>query len=452
MKLKVLILDDEQRICIELCDFLTRKGILAESAHLPSVALSLLDSSTYDILILDLKLPEMDGLEFLKIVKKRFPELEVILISGHGDMDTVIQALRSGATDYLKKPFRQSELNIAIERTSKFVHLQQRVKDLKDECSLISKELAEDTEKAFIGESTQIKAVLDEAMRVASFTDTSVLISGESGTGKEIIARIIHYASIRKSKKFCPVNCAAIPENLIESEFFGYKKGTFTGAVADKKGYLESCNGGTLFLDEISEMPPLIQSKLLRVLEERKFLKLGTDSEVRVDIRFICASNKDLNYLQEKGDFRSDLFYRLSSYHIHIPALRERKEDIKPLLNHYLKYFCARFGLRPPLLDPSLVSHLESYHFPGNVRELKNLVERALIINKDRVLKAEDFPLIGSAQPESTPLSNSSGLKENQKRQVISALERTNYNQSQAAKLLGISRHALIRLIKKYQL
>ncbi|PKN79137.1 MAG: DNA-binding response regulator [Candidatus Cloacimonetes bacterium HGW-Cloacimonetes-1] len=447
MELKVLILDDEQRISEELRDFCTRKGFIAKTADRPSLAFTMLENEDFDVLILDVKLPEMDGLQVLEIVKTKHPDLEIIVISGHGDIDTVIQALRSGAIDYLKKPFRLNDLMIAIERTTKFVHLRQNIKALKTDNSLISAELERSIEKNFIGESPAIRTILQDAIQVAAFADTSVIINGESGTGKEIIARIIHYASPRKARKFCPVNCAAIPDNLLESEFFGYKKGTFTGALSDKKGYLELSEGGTLFLDEISDMPANLQSKLLRAIEEKSYMKLGTGTENKVDLRFLSATNQDLEALVASGGFRNDLYYRLAAFKITIPPLRERKEDIEPLILYFARYFCQRNGLPIPAIDKSLVDELWHYDFPGNVRELKNLVERALIINRSGKLGINDFPVYNA------PGSNANqGLIQNQVEQLKAALKASHNNQSKAAESLGISRFALIRLMKKYDI
>lgn len=445
--MKVLILDDEQRIILELSEFLVRKGFTVKSTQKPSSAFALLAAEDFDVLILDIRMPEMDGIEVLKQVKLGYPNLEVILISGHGDMDTVIEAMRLGASDYLRKPFRQNELLIAIERTAKFIGLQRKLTELKDDNSLISKELEKRVEKNFIGESKVIRRLLEDTIHLASFADTPIIITGESGTGKEIIARIIHYASPRKDKKFCPINCAALPETLVESEFFGYKKGTFTGALQDKKGYLELSQGGTIFLDEIADMPPLLQSKLLRVLEEKKFMKLGTNSEVPVDIRFIAATNRDLDKEMLEANFRKDLFYRLAAYQIHIPPLRERTEDIEPLIKYFVSFFCERNRIPVPKLDPALLRDIVHYPFPGNVRELKNLVERALIINRNGTLSIDDFPMFDTSE---SPTESTLDIL--QMEQIKKALKEADNNQSQAAKALGISRYTLIRKIRKYGL
>ncbi len=445
MEISVLILDDEQRIIHELSEFLVRKGFRVKTAQTPTAAFKLLNQEQFDVLILDVRLPEMDGLQVLKLVKADHPDLEVILISGHGDMDTVIEALRSGASDFLKKPFRQTELMIAIERTAKFINMQRNLSRLTDDNSLITKELERRVEKNFIGESKVIRKLLEDTIHLAGFADTPIIISGESGTGKEIIARIIHYASPRKDKKFCPINCAALPESLLESEFFGYKKGSFTGAMQDKKGYLELSAGGTIFLDEIADMPPNLQSKLLRVLEEKKFMKIGTNVEVPVDVRFVAATNKDLGKLIQDESFRKDLFYRLSAYQINIPPLRDRTEDIEPLLHYFIGYFCKRNGIDIPKTDPMLIKELVLYPFPGNVRELKNLVERALIINRNGTLSPEDFPMFNS---DDSPVEST--LDQIQIEQIKKALLEAENNQSQAAKALGISRFTLMRKIRKY--
>lgn len=447
MSIKVLILDDEQRIIFELEEYLQRRGFQVKSAEKPSVAFAMLAREDFDILILDIRLPEMDGLQVLKQVKSDYPDMEVILISGHGDMDTVIEAMRNGATDYLKKPFRQNELLIAIERTTKFINMQRKLSAMRNENSLITLELEKLVERNFIGESQVIRTLLEDTIHLASFADTPIIITGESGTGKEVIARIIHYSSPRKDKKFCPINCAALPESLVESEFFGFKKGTFTGAMQDKKGYLELSQGGTLFLDEIADMPINLQSKLLRVLEEKKYMKIGTNLEVPVDIRFIAATNRDLDKELHEESFRKDLYYRLAAYKIHIPPLRERADDIAPLMRYFIRYFCKQNHIPEPSIDPQLLKEIRQYPFPGNVRELRNLVERALIINRTGMLSFDDFPILS---PDDFPVESS--LDQAQIDQIRKALKETNNNQSSAAKLLGISRYTLIRKLKKYNL
>lgn len=445
--MKVIILDDEPRIVDELEEFLRRQKHQVSSFSLPSRALASLARESFDLMILDIRLPEMDGLEVLKKVKSDWPALEVIMISGHGDMDTVIEAMRSGAFDYLRKPFRQDELKIALQRSARFLGLKQEVNRLSEDNSLIASELEKRIEKNFVGQSKAIRKVIEDSLRLASFADTPLIITGESGTGKEIIARIIHFASPRKNARFFPVNCAAMPENLIESEFFGYRKGAFTGAIQDKKGILELSQGGSVFLDEVGEMPMLLQSKLLRVLEEKKFLKLGAGQETTVDLRFIAATNRDPEAQIADQSFRQDLYYRLAAYRIHIPPLRERPDDIEPLLNHFTREFCSRNRISIPHPDQELLTELRQYPFPGNARELRNLVERALIINRDDRLGCDDFPDLNVSVPDSE-----SALDRSQKQLIEKALNEAGNNQSQAAKILGISRYTLIRKMKKYGL
>lgn len=445
--MKVLILDDETRILDELGEFLRRQKHLPTCVNTPSAALTILQKESFDLMILDIRLPEMDGIEVLKKVKADWPSLEVIMISGHGDMDTVIEAMRFGACDYLRKPFRQNDLEVALKRSARIVGLKQEVNKLTDDNSLITRELERRIEKNFVGESTAIRKVIEDSLRLAAFPDTPLIITGESGTGKEIIARIIHFASPRKEARFFPINCAALPENLIESEFFGFKRGTFTGAVQDKKGILELSQSGSVFLDEIGEMPLVMQSKLLRVLEEKKFMKLGASNETAVDVRFIAATNRDPEAQIADQSFRQDLYYRLAAFRIQIPPLRERPEDIEPLLLHFTNEFCSRYHLKVPRIDQDLLCELQQYPFPGNARELRNLVERALIINRDERLGFDDFPDLNII-----PQNHESALDKSQKQIIEKALAEVKHNQSQAAKNLGISRFTLIRKMKKYDL
>ncbi|MCB5251513.1 MAG: sigma-54 dependent transcriptional regulator [Candidatus Cloacimonadaceae bacterium] len=446
-KLKILIVDDEQRITDELCEYLARQGFTISSANSAGTAFPLLKTTHFDILILDIRLPGMDGIEILKQVKREHPQLEVIMISGHGDMETVIQAMRLGAFDYLKKPFRQSEIKAAIERSSKYLAWQKEHKLQDNAADLIPQSLSELIQMPVIGSSEALKAVLKAGMDYAGFKDTPVIITGESGTGKEIVARIIHYASSRKDKNFIPINCSALPEQLLESEFFGYQKGAFTGATQDKKGILELASGGTIFLDEIGDMPPPLQAKLLRVLEEKKFRKLGSSVETSIDLRFVAATNRNLEEDIAAQRFRADLYYRLAACKIHIPALRERSEDIQELLRHFATSFCQTNNIRMPELDPILIDEIQHYDFPGNVRELKNMVERAIITNQDGILDKDDFPVLQAKATQGITALDAKMIQEIQK-----ALATCDHNQSAAAKLLGISRYTLMRKLKKFNI
>lgn len=451
MDLKILILDDEKRITEELSEYLERKKFSVFPANKVVDAYNVLKSNEIDIMILDIRLKENNGLDVLKKVKMLYPDLEVIMITAHGDMETVIQSMRLGAIDFLTKPFKHFEVNIAIERTGKFIKMQHKLQQTEDRNSLISLELEDRIEKDFIGEGKAIKKVLDLSLQAAQYPDVNVLIEGESGTGKEIIARIIHFASERKKFNFFPVNCSAIPETLLESEFFGHRKGSFTGAAHDKKGYFELTNGGTLFLDEIADMPLRLQAKLLRVIEEKKIKRIGDNKEFEVDVRIVAATNHNIENMIESSKFRLDLYHRLNTMMINIPPLRERVEDIEPLLKYFVQSFSNKIKRNPPRISADLISHLKNYNFPGNVRELKNLIERALIINNSSVLDIECFPITTKSKTvDLGDLEIDLNLERNEKKLIGIALEKTDQNQTKAARILGISRHALIRRLKKY--
>ncbi len=457
-KLNVLIIDDEKRFTEELTEFLENSGFQAFEANTASHGLSLLKTQPIDLLILDVRLPGIDGLDILKDVKITYPNLEVIVVSAHGDMDTVIKAMRLGAFDYLRKPFRHLDIRIAIERTQKFLMLQREMKQLEEKNSLISKSLEERIERHFIGVSPQIKEVLEEALTVAKYADTNVLVTGESGTGKENVARIIHYASQRKNAIFCAVNSSAITDSLLESEFFGHKKGSFTGAITDKKGFFEISDHGTLFLDEIADMPMNLQAKMLRAIEEKKITRVGDTHPIDIDFRIISATNNPLDNLVEEKKFRLDLMHRLNTFHIHIPPLRERVEDIEPLLLFFLEDISKKLNKSMPTLSKGVVDGLKRYPFPGNVRELRNMVERAIILNKGGLLSVSDFPVKGSDSGKTKDVgknidtNGNLNLEAHEEELIRAALLKTNNSQTAAAKLLGIERMALVRKMQKYQI
>lgn len=453
-KLKILILDDEKHFTEELQEFFEKSGFEAFEANTHSEAVEILEKKAIDLLILDVRLPGINGLDILKDVNVKYPLMEVIVVSGHGDMDTVIKAMRLGAIDYLRKPFRHIDILIAIERTQRFMMLQREIKHLEERNSLISDSLEKSIDRHFIGVSRQIKDVLDLAMTAANFPDTNVLITGESGTGKENIARIIHYANKRKDNIFCTVNSSAITDSLVESEFFGHKKGSFTGAIVDKKGFFEISDHGTLFLDEIADMPMNLQAKMLRVIEEKSITRVGETHPVAVDFRIIAATNHDLKMLQMERRFRLDLFHRLNTLHIHIPPLRERPEDIEPLLQFFIEDLSKKLNKPAPLIDKDVVNALKSYHFPGNVRELKNMIERAIILSKGNSLGAKDFPVDDNqhAKPELPVEIQTLNLEEIEETLIRQALKKFGNNQIAAANALGIQRMALARKMTKYNI
>ncbi|MCB0804829.1 MAG: sigma-54-dependent Fis family transcriptional regulator [Bacteroidales bacterium] len=460
-KVKILVVDDEQRVRDEIAEFLTENKYDVQKAALPSEAFNILQKNDIHIVILDIKLPEMDGLSVLEIIKDKYPDIEVIMISGHGDMSSVIEAMRKGAADFFPKPFRLMDINLAIQRTTRFINLSNKYKELEKNYSLISSEIQKSIGHQLIGKSKAMKHVISMMSKVANVENTTVLITGESGTGKELVARGIHYLSNRNKQYFHSVNCSAIPETLFESEFFGHKKGSFTGAVENKAGWFEIANKGTLFLDEIGDMPLSQQAKLLRVLEERQVSRVGSHDKIPVDVRVIAASNQELIKMSTEKEFRLDLYHRLSSFVIHLPPLRERKEDIPVLLKYFVDHYCRTLGKEVKKVDPSIEKEFVNYAFPGNIRELRNLIERALIISDNGVLKLSDFQL-GSSETveppqqitESAPTPNELiwDLEEAEKTLIRKALDRSNNNKSKAAELLKISWQSLDRRMKKFDL
>lgn len=399
-RLKILIVDDDKWVRDELEEFLTACNHTVFKVGLPSKAFEITDENEIDIVMLDIKLPEMDGLTVLERFKKSFPDMEIIMITGHGDMDSVIRAMRSGASDYFTKPFRLAEVQGAIERTRKFIDLNKKFREIEFNYSLLSKELRKTTGYQIVGVSSAMKSVIHLMSKVARSDGTTVLITGESGTGKEFVARGIHHLSACKDKHFYCVNISAISPNLFESELFGHKKGSFTGASEDKIGWFEIANNSTLFLDEICELDLNLQAKLLRVLEEGKIIRVGSRQEISVHVRVIAATNKNIEQLVSAGKFRLDLYHRLNVFRIHIPSLQERKEDIPLLVKNFAKFFSAKMNKPFRKIDTEVMDGLMNYTFPGNVRELKNMVERAVILCEEDKLSPRYFSIFESGNSD----------------------------------------------------
>jgi len=457
--LSILVVDDEQRVLDEIKEFLQNRDYTVFTANSGSEAFKKLEKKSIDIVILDIKLPKISGLDVLKRIKEDHPEIEVIMISGHGDMETVIHAMRQGAIDYFPKPFRLIDINNSILRTQRFVDLNKKLKTAQTSVDLLSKKMREDINGRLIGQSSAIKNLKRMMAKVAATDDTSVLILGESGTGKELVAQGIHNLSNRSKNPFYSVNCSAIPESLFESEFFGHKKGSFTGAFEDKMGWFETANTGTLFLDEISDMPLLQQAKLLRVLEERKVSKIGSSKVIDVDVRVIAASNKKLEDMANENKFRLDLFHRLSIFVIEIPPLRERVEDIPVLMNYFLNHFTQKMNKGISKIDEKVFEIIKGNPIPGNVRQLRNCMERAVIMCEGDILLPEHFKMetdIYATSGNGAPNKNESfeilDLEENERKLIQIALKKANSNKSKAANLLNISWQSLDRRMKKFGL
>lgn len=451
-KIKILILDDEKQFTEELSGFFEDSEFESFEANTVAEGKRILSEHVIDLLILDVRLPGANGLDILKEVKIQYPYMEVIIISAHGDMDTVIKAMRLGAFDYLRKPFRFIDIQIALERTQKYLQMQRKLKHMEEKNSLISKTLEKKIDRQFIGISPQILEVFEQAITAANYPDANVLITGESGTGKENIARIIHYSSSRKDHIFAAVNSSAITETLLESEFFGHKKGSFTGAFTDKMGYFEVCNQGTLFLDEIADMPFNLQAKILRATEEKVVTRVGDTNLIHTDFRIISATNHDIEERVERNFFRLDLLHRLNTLHIHIPALRERPEDIKPLVEHFIEVFSTKLNKPDIQVAREVFDVLKKYDFPGNVRELRNMTERAIMLCKGNSLGVDDFRVKSQKAEKVVPKDEEVGLRLNEIKMIRKALQICKYNQQATADALGIHRDALSRKMKKYNI
>jgi DNA-binding NtrC family response regulator len=448
-QLSILIVDDEEGYRREIKELLLNQGYSAQTASMPSEALELLDKNTYDIMLLDLGLPEMSGIELLKLVKQGREELEVIVVTGHADMESSVAALRAGASDFITKPFHNIDLEQAIERTRKCLALRHRLKATEQSMLSISNELKSLKGNEIVGNSQAIRTVLQQMKKVSTSGDTTVLIHGESGTGKELVARGIHHMSKRKNNFFHSVNCAAVPETLFESEFFGYQKGAFTGANETLPGWFEISDNGTLFLDEISGLPLPMQSKMLRVLDQKSITKLGSHKELMLNLRIITATNQDLETMVAAGSFRNDLYHRLATFKIFLPPLRERKEDIPLLVQHFIERFNILMTMHITGIEDSALNALMAYDFPGNVRELKNMIERAFILCSGRRIRKKDLGIPGDLP---TPLPASPGtlnLAALEKNAIREAMSLTKDNKSRAAEMLGITRQALDRRIKE---
>ncbi len=454
-KLHIMVVDDEQSMCEFLEIILLRNNYQVSCFTDAFAAVSSLETVNYDLVISDLKMPGMSGLEMLRTVKKKSPTTETIMVTAFASTTSVIEAMKNGAFDYINKPFKVDEILLTIEKALKNSQLQRENLRLRQE---LEKRFGFDN---LIGKSPPMMAIYEVIKQVAP-TKTNVLICGESGTGKELVARAIHFSGPNRDKPFVAVNCAAIPEHLLESELFGHTKGAFTGATTQTEGYLEAANSGTLFLDEIGEIPPALQVKVLRVIQEKRFQKVGSPKEVAVNLQFIAATNLDLQAAVESGEFRQDLFYRLNVIRIDLPPLRQRQEDIPLLLRHFLQKYNHEYKRSFDGFSQEATRALMDYDYPGNIRELENIVERCIVLEtNEKIISAATLPpMLQQKTPDSLTLSNlpTAGLDleevvaQLETDLIKQALQRCQGNKTNAAKLLGLSFRSMRYRLDKYGL
>lgn len=451
-KVKILILDDDKNMIDELCEYLLSSDFICCGTDRPSKALEILDQEHFDIVITDMLMPEMDGIKVTKAIKSKHPYIDVIVMTGYGNITTVVKVFRAGATDFFTKPFNLYDVKASIERTERQRLLTLRAEKAELKYNLISAEFKKGMGIEMVGSSTAMRKVVGLVSMVSKTNGTTVLITGESGTGKELIARGIHALSERRNQRFHSVNCSAIPESLFESEFFGFSRGAFTGANEHTSGWFEVSHKSTLFLDEIAELPLSLQAKFLRVLDNQVISKIGEKKDISLDIRIIAATNQNLNTLVENGKFRNDLFHRLNAFVINVPPLRERKDDIPDLIHYFIDFFNKKLDRNIKQVDKKVHERLLHYDFPGNVRELKNIIEQAMILCEDNTLRLKHLVMDRKiAEMESSQNYHKEfDLEEVEKNLITKALEQTSFNKSRASRLLKISRQALDRKMQKY--
>ncbi|OGP93833.1 MAG: Fis family transcriptional regulator [Deltaproteobacteria bacterium RBG_16_54_18] len=453
-KQKILVVDDEKSMCDFLEIMLQKEGYEVISTTSGEKALELLDNNLYSMILTDVKMPGADGFAVLRKTKEVSPDTVVIMITAYGSPEGAVTAIKEGAYDYVTKPFRVEEVKLTIKKALERSNL------IKENIRL--RQAVEERYKFWnlIGKSSKMQRVYDLVEKVAQ-TKANVLVTGESGTGKELVAKAIHYNSVRKDGSFVTLNCGAIPENLLESELFGHMKGSFTGAIANKRGLLEMAEGGTLFMDEIGELPLPLQVKLLRVIQEREFKRVGGTDDIKVNVRIISASNQDLQQKVAHGTFREDLFYRLNVIQIKIPPLRERKEDITLLMNHFVQKYSTETGKKIEGITPEAMELLVSYDFPGNVRELENIIERSITLETATTITERHIRsylserMISKGTPPSLEIPEegidlNKVVEDLEKAFILKALEQTGGIKKKAAEILGMNFRAMRYKLAKY--
>jgi two-component system, NtrC family, response regulator PilR len=455
-KQKILVVDDEKSMCDFLEIMLHKEGYEVTSTTSGENALELLDNNLFSMVLTDVKMPVVDGFEVLRKTKEVSPDTVVIMITAYGSPEGAVTAIKEGAYDYITKPFRVEEVKLTIKKSLERSNL------IKENIRL--RQAVEDRYKFWnlIGKSPKMQRVYELVEKVSQ-TKANVLITGESGTGKELVAKAVHFNSARKDRAFVTLNCGAIPENLLESELFGHMKGSFTGAIANKRGLLEMAESGTLFMDEVGELPLALQVKLLRVIQEREFKRVGGTEDIKVDVRIISASNQDLQQKVAQGGFREDLFYRLNVIQIKIPPLRERKEDIPLLVNHFVRKYSAETGKEIEGVSPEALELLLGYSFPGNVRELENIIERSITLETSSMIADRHIRsylnerMISKSMPPSLEIPEegidlNKVVEDLEKAFILKALEQTEGVKKKAAEILGMNFRAMRYKLAKYDL
>jgi len=449
---KILIVDDEESMRHMLTLILRREGYEVKAVDKGSAALPLVDSESFDFILSDVVMPEMDGLEFLQALRNKKVEATIIMMSAYGTLDTAVEAMKKGAYDYVSKPFKPDEILLTLRKAEERENLRRENLRLRQQMR------REFSFGNIVGKSPKMMQVFETIKKISDYK-ASVLISGESGTGKEMVARCIHYNSPRNNEAFVPVNCGAIPEPLLESELFGHERGAFTDAKKEKRGSFEMAHQGTLFLDEVGEMSLAAQVKLLRVLQEGEVKRLGSERAFTVDVRIIAATIQDLTRAVAEGKFREDLFYRLNVLPVHLPPLRERKEDIPLLVDHFIHKYNEQHGMNTEGIAEDVLARLLEYSWPGNVRELENAIERAMILAQGRKIEADCLPseVLGTRPPwkkelwgDEYSIKKASHIMEEEL--IRKALKKTGGNRSQAAKILEISHPSLLSKMKDYSI
>jgi two-component system response regulator AtoC len=444
----ILIVDDEELIRWSLRERLKKDGYQVQEAGTGREALERFGEGV-DLVLLDYRLPDTDGLSVLREMKKQDPDVLVILLTSFVSVETAVEAMKLGAYHFANKPFNIDDVASIVERALETTRLRREVKQLREN------EARPYTLRAIVGETDTMEALRQMVAKVAASPASTVLLTGESGTGKDLVAKTIHYSSTRASRPFMNITCSALPEQLLESELFGHERGAFTDARMQKRGLLESAEGGTVFLDEIGEMVPALQAKLLRFLEEKSFKRVGGANDIRVDVRVVAATNRNLEEQVAKGSFRSDLYYRLNVLPIRLPALREHPDDVPALVAFFVDAFNREFKKRITGISPAASNLLEHYSWPGNVRELRNVVERAMLLAEGQRLEAHDFGALatspGAGDPFELPATGVD-LEDLERSLVAQALKRSGGNQTKAAALLGLNRDQIRYRIEKFGL